>query len=1176
MLESWVSSLQRGIAGQNVRWVRKAWNLSPGAWISAAVVLAIGMRLLWVHQSHNGHRQQIAAAFGAVNTFYGPAQLSHNGTKLLYVGNTQTRSCALYLYELNSKQTREVFVEHNGLGSSGDDFELRSWGWSPDDAAFIYTIRDKLVVCPVDAVTNAEELVVGLKTVSQVAWLAPNRFAFINQDNSLCFARKLDGKWQQSWIWFPDNLTNLVAVSSNTVAWLQKGLICRLNVDECQAAQPRPTPATNNRMTPNSTISWAYDGYGFDQAQPCVNSGLPVSNTWAGIVLASNWNDSWMENSSAAQVEGVTVSGLYDNTGCQTSVEITYAAYNGGGIVERHKGIDADGSYNREMLNGILRAGPAGWGSPITNTFVAFNNVPYAAYDAIVYFGSEVGGRHGRISDGATSYYFSTLGPAAVNGANGVFLPASQAKEPIFPEADYAFFTGLTNSSCVFTSYPLSNDQWLGISAVQLIQSSNVFLVGEMAPTTQTVANGKPAHFSVMAGGQTPCFQWRHAGTNLTDATNALYSIKTVVAGDSGDYYVVVFNDFNSITSSVATLFCVSTKTNSGASSRIKTNQAQNPVIASRSEADVSTNGLALWLDASILQQADQTPVAGLNDLSDSHNDAVEDGHVPLFNSPDGAGGLNSRGTVHFSSSGSLSSATGLKTIRSLGISGRAPRTVIAVMRRDPGRSMFVSLGNCSVKGEYCGICDQENAVYLPAGMVTDNAFPALPPKWNILSVVYDGSEQKGFVDEVFLGASSFPMNTPDARVELGVRRDGEDQAPSAASDGDFAELLVYDRALDADERLQVENYLSQKWFGGNILKTLNPFLWINPPVSRITGFSYSQARHEWLISSLRGPTTVLWRYDTNGVLTELTKGNTVQDARWISSDDFGYLNNQPDYRRIIISPLAGAKPEALFKQGNVDWYAPDDTSGRMLFFGIVSNEPASGVWLYDQASRQLKSLVAYSDYPCNEAKKITPFSGVFSFNWPGINFLIFPPAKVDRHKKYPLIITDTVPDNVEHGPMFNSALAGCDAYVAIVERKGWFWGIEDWETNVLNLYQKIKQDPAVDTGRIYLYATSAETKYMSDLVEKTPGLWRGLILLNPGQLPGFSRSPRFQARPKILLSVGGEEHEEDRLKQYQANALTWGVMVEYIIAPGEPHRMMGKKAKLERAKAVEHFIFEE
>jgi hypothetical protein len=98
----------------------------------------------------------------------------------------------------------------------------------------------------------------------------------------------------------------------------------------------------------------------------------------------------------------------------------------------------------------------------------------------------------------------------------------------------------------------------------------------------------------------------------------------------------------------------------------------------------------------------------------------------------------------------------------------------------------------------------------------------------------------------------------------------------------------------------------------------------------------------------------------------------------------------------------------------------------------------------------------------------------------------------------------------------------------------------------------------------------------MSDLVEKKPGLWRGLILLNPGQLPDFSKSPRFQARPKILLSAGGEEQEEERFKNYQTNARGWGIVVEYIIAPDEPHRMIGKAAKLERARAVEHFIFDE
>ena len=98
----------------------------------------------------------------------------------------------------------------------------------------------------------------------------------------------------------------------------------------------------------------------------------------------------------------------------------------------------------------------------------------------------------------------------------------------------------------------------------------------------------------------------------------------------------------------------------------------------------------------------------------------------------------------------------------------------------------------------------------------------------------------------------------------------------------------------------------------------------------------------------------------------------------------------------------------------------------------------------------------------------------------------------------------------------------------------------------------------------------------MSQLIAKSPKLWKGVILLNPAQLPDFSKSPMFQPRPKILISAGGEEHEEGRLKKYQADGLKEGVVVEFLIHPGEGHHLVGNAAQLERTKAMMHFIFEE
>ena len=76
-------------------------------------------------------------------------------------------------------------------------------------------------------------------------------------------------------------------------------------------------------------------------------------------------------------------------------------------------------------------------------------------------------------------------------------------------------------------------------------------------PTSQTAALGSSASFSVAAtttGSDTLTYQWRKAGTAISGATAATYTIATVAATDAGDYDVLVSNSAGSVSSAVATL----------------------------------------------------------------------------------------------------------------------------------------------------------------------------------------------------------------------------------------------------------------------------------------------------------------------------------------------------------------------------------------------------------------------------------------------------------------------------------------------------------------------------------------------------------------------------------------------------------------------------------------------
>ena len=84
--------------------------------------------------------------------------------------------------------------------------------------------------------------------------------------------------------------------------------------------------------------------------------------------------------------------------------------------------------------------------------------------------------------------------------------------------------------------------------------STNVFIVSGPAPTAQTIAIGNPFSFSIVGGGESVTYQWRHAGTNLPGATGLTYSVAVSTAAHLGNYDVVLANSISSITSSVVNL----------------------------------------------------------------------------------------------------------------------------------------------------------------------------------------------------------------------------------------------------------------------------------------------------------------------------------------------------------------------------------------------------------------------------------------------------------------------------------------------------------------------------------------------------------------------------------------------------------------------------------------------
>jgi hypothetical protein len=594
------------------------------------------------------------------------------------------------------------------------------------------------------------------------------------------------------------------------------------------------------------------------------------------------------------------------------------------------------------------------------------------------------------------------------------------------------------------------------------------------------------------------------------------------------------------------------------------------------------TNGLALWLDASKLMRPDKDLVRNVPDLSGKGNDTVWNKNPPAYNATNSPGALNGKGTIHFGYLNSETNGTGLKTHSRFNITGAAARSVFAVMRHDADRAMMVSMGDTRTNGTLFAVEGERDRFYLPGGWYADNQVMMTSTDWNLLEVVYDGAVQRGYIDGVLRGVASVKLNTAEKEVEIGYRTATGGQNPKTA-EGDFAELLVYNRALNNEERRQVEHYLNTKWFGKLPGAPQSSMVWYDSGMAGLTSMAYSESTGALLLGRAENGQDSVWQLDTawssNASPTLVMEGTSVRSPQWAGPHRFAYSSQLDNRSWITLADTSGGEKKTLLQlwaSGDFDWFKVSPDQKQVFLFGNISNMPVAGIWLNDLASDQWNQVISASDYPSTNVQVVTTSRNTLFAPGGQVTYTLYQPANYDKHKKYPLVLGDTIFDDPLYRELYRKTLAACGARVAIVERRNWNYQLDQWATNVLALYESLVSDPSVDTSRVYLFGTSAETQYVSKLVEARPALWRGVMLCNPSTLPDFSKAPGFQRRPKLFIDVGGDEHKDDVLKHYQESSLAYGALVEFYIYPGENHQIVSIEAKLERTKHMVHFIFEE
>ena len=313
------------------------------------------------------------------------------------------------------------------------------------------------------------------------------------------------------------------------------------------AGASNSTPVTLTVLAAPTAISWNCDDY----------STVTGPNEYAGVVSVANWTDSWIDGNQTAN--------LRDNSGAATSLGFsctTTAAWMIHGWT--HPGQDANGTYNKELLNGYQD-----WGSQSSPSFT-LTGIPYNNYAIYVYLSSDATGRQGTVSVGSTVYDFSTLG-SAENSGNNARLIQTTSTDGSYPPASYAVFTNLTGSGQTITR-TVPNADGLGIAGWQVVDTGAPYLsLGAdttASPSTNAYVGSAVTLSASFSGTQPLTNQWEvNTGSGfvpLTGATNTTLTLTNLQLINSGaSYSLFASNLAGSSNSTPVTLSVLALPTNS-------------------------------------------------------------------------------------------------------------------------------------------------------------------------------------------------------------------------------------------------------------------------------------------------------------------------------------------------------------------------------------------------------------------------------------------------------------------------------------------------------------------------------------------------------------------------------------------------------------------------------------
>jgi hypothetical protein len=298
----------------------------------------------------------------------------------------------------------------------------------------------------------------------------------------------------------------------------------------------------------------------------------------------------------------------------------------------------------------------------------------------------------------------------------------------------------------------------------------------------------------------------------------------------------------------------------------------------------------------------------------------------------------------------------------------------------------------------------------------------------------------------------------------------------------------------------------------------------------RIEWLDYSAVNDEFLFCltdpASDDPESIRYLYrlnpnaaDTNK-LTCLTSAGTFK-GQWIyGGTGISYVGTKGAENYLAVETEDKSLCTNLFVGGNVLSYGVSPQRDKIYAVASLGHEPL-GIWEYDIAGKNLRNVLPGMERPYTVSQFIAPVKMSVTKNGENIPYFMLPPAGLDPHKKYPVLIDQPINDRCEPGPQF---LANAGIFYVSVNRHG--LASSDYLTtafsDALAVYDDLVKNPNVDPHRIYIAGVCASTTIVSQLIDYNPAMWRGALFLGPNSFPAIPA--KVAAFPSIFVSVGKDD----------------------------------------------------